>query len=378
MSPLSGSRGHSSVTLIFLPTPPRKPSSESYSSSIGLWITNSISLGSNPNIFKWFIGLWLSYLSPIFSGHLHEYDAEISSYQHALSLLPRSAPTHASDVYYLAMLRLNRYALSELKQQDDLEQSIIGFTEAILSLPLPQDSPFQFPNINLAFRSLTATISLLAKKSRHPKDVECSTIYIRYLRGLLHDIHIPFSFPVTANLVSSLVLKVELELGDVDENIEEMADLCDKLLDSDISTDSLTRSIMHFVETVDDYVIQPFGMRNPSEKVISCLQKAIIRLPDLPQVSIMLAKYLFCCFEKTVLDNDYNKGMAILDKVISFCGPGDTPSPYQEQALQPTITFSFVRFFMSGKPEHLEQAIYLNRTLLDWLSLEDPDHAIIP
>src|SRR5216683_1681705 len=144
MSPLSGSRGHSPVTLIFLPTPPRKPSSESYSSSIGLWITNSISLGSNPNIFKWFIGLWLSYLSPIFSGHLHEYDAEISSYQHALSLLPRSAPTHASDVYYLAMLRLNCYTLSELKQQDDLEQSIIGFTAAILSLPLPQVSPFLF------------------------------------------------------------------------------------------------------------------------------------------------------------------------------------------------------------------------------------------
>src|SRR5216683_6262003 len=42
---------HSPVTLIFLPTPPRKPSSESYSSSIEryieLWMTNSVSLGSN-------------------------------------------------------------------------------------------------------------------------------------------------------------------------------------------------------------------------------------------------------------------------------------------------------------------------------------------
>src|SRR5216683_4989849 len=46
-SPLSGSRGHSPVTLIFLPTAPRKPSSESYSSSIELWMTNSVSLGSN-------------------------------------------------------------------------------------------------------------------------------------------------------------------------------------------------------------------------------------------------------------------------------------------------------------------------------------------
>src|SRR6266851_8843599 len=38
---------HSPVTLIFLPTPLRKPSSESYSSSIELWMMNSVSLGSN-------------------------------------------------------------------------------------------------------------------------------------------------------------------------------------------------------------------------------------------------------------------------------------------------------------------------------------------
>jgi hypothetical protein len=38
---------HFPATLIFLPTPPHKPSSESYSSSIGLWMTNSVSLGSS-------------------------------------------------------------------------------------------------------------------------------------------------------------------------------------------------------------------------------------------------------------------------------------------------------------------------------------------
>src|SRR6267154_1857473 len=67
--------GHRSpVTLIFLPTPPRKPSSESYSSSIEryieLWMTNSVSLGSNPDVFERSVVLRLSYLSPIFSGLL--------------------------------------------------------------------------------------------------------------------------------------------------------------------------------------------------------------------------------------------------------------------------------------------------------------------
>jgi hypothetical protein len=116
---------HSPVTLIF-PTTPRKPSSESYSSSIELWMTNSVSLGSNPDVFERSVGLQLSYLSPIFSGHLHECDTEISLCQYVLSLLPRSAPMHALGVYGLATARLERYTLS--KQQDDLEQSILGFT----------------------------------------------------------------------------------------------------------------------------------------------------------------------------------------------------------------------------------------------------------
>jgi hypothetical protein len=75
-------------------------------------------------------------------------------------------------VYSLATARLERYLLS--KQQDDLEQSILGFTEAILSLP----HPLPFPNINEAFHSLTLAISLRAEKFMHPEDVKCRTIYV--------------------------------------------------------------------------------------------------------------------------------------------------------------------------------------------------------
>ena len=113
-------------------------------------MTDSVSLGSNPNVGERPLGLRLSYLSSIFSDHLHECDAEISSYQYALSLLPRSAPTHASDVYHLATARLERYLLLNRQPEDDLEESILGFTEAILSLPLPRDSLIPFPNINNA------------------------------------------------------------------------------------------------------------------------------------------------------------------------------------------------------------------------------------
>jgi len=155
-----------------------------------------------------------------------------------LSSLPRSSPARASDVYRLATARLERYLLS--KQPDDLEQSILGFTEAILTL--------LFPNVNQAFDFLTLAIFLRAAESKHPEDVKYSVIYLRYWRGLLHDVHNPLSFLVTSFLVSALAFQAESELGDMDQDIEEMADLCDELLDSDISTDSLTLPHYAFCE----------------------------------------------------------------------------------------------------------------------------------
>src|SRR5712671_3334010 len=234
-------------------------------------MTDNVSLGSNPNVGERPLGLRLSYLSFIFSGRLHQYDAEISSYQYALSLLPRSAPTHASDVYHLATARLLRYSLLNHQPEDDLEESILGFTEAILSLPLPRDSPLPFPNINSAFHSLAVAISLRGDKSKHPEDIKCSVIYLRYLRGLPPDIHNRFPMPITRNLVCALAWQVESEVGNVDQDIEEMTDLCDELLNSDTSTDSLTGAIGAFADTVFDRT-ETVTARILSEKVIGCLR----------------------------------------------------------------------------------------------------------
>src|SRR5216683_2884394 len=274
-------------------------------------MTDNVSLRSNPNIGERPLGLRLSYLSSIFSGDLHECDAEISSYQYALSLLPRSAPTHASDVYHLATARLERYSLLNHQPQDDLEESILGFTEAILSLPLPRNSPLPFPNINSAFYSLTVAISLRGEKSRHPEDIKCSVIYLRYLRGLPPDIHNRFSIPVTTSLVCSLALQVESGVGNVDQDIEEMMVLCDELLNSDTSTDYLTGAIITFADTV--LCTSTVMARIPSEKVIGCLRAAHRRLP-LHKVSVALAQCLYYRFDMTVSEDDYNEGMAILDE----------------------------------------------------------------
>src|SRR6266851_8799096 len=231
------------------------------------------------------LGMRWSYLSSIFSGRLHQCDAEISSYQYALSLSPRSEPTHASDVCHLARARLGRYELLNRQPEDDLEQSILGFTEAIFSLPVPLDSPLPFPNIISTFYFLTFAIFLRIEKSRHPEDIKCSVIYFRYLRGLLPDIYNGFSNPVTPVLVGALALQVESKVENVDQDIDEMIDLCDELLNSDTSTDTLAGPIIAFAKTVL-YHTRIVMARIPSEKVIGCLRTAKRRLPDLHKVSV--------------------------------------------------------------------------------------------
>jgi hypothetical protein len=131
----------------------------------------------------------------------------------------------------LAMTSLVRYILSG--QQDDLEQS-----------------------------TLTLAISLRADKFRHPDDVKYSTMCLRYLRRQQHDVPTDFPIPVTANLVGSLALQAEA-LGEVGQDIEEMADLCNDLLDCDISPDTLIDPIMAFARTVRARSEEKFWSTNP-------------------------------------------------------------------------------------------------------------------
>jgi len=215
-------------------------------------------------------------------------------------------------------------------------------------------------------------IFLRAIKSRRPDDIKCCIMYQRCLRGQRHDIHNHFSSPVTGFLIGALALQAELELGDVDQDLEEMADLCDELLNSDISSDALPTPIMAFAKTADVRGKETFGMRIPSGKVIGCLRKAVIRLPDLHFVSAVFAESLVRRFYLTTSDGDYKEGMAILDKLTSFRGPEDTQSPYREIALNLKVLFSFFQFQTSGKPEHLEEAINLIRTSLDRVSPGHP------
>ena len=266
-----------------------------------------------------------------------------------------------------------------MRQLDDLDESILIFTKAIY-LPLPltlvtKDAPSSFLNIVQIFYHLATKVFFRAKDSGQPDDVRSCIQFFRYLHGQWHDISMTFPVPVTTVLVHTLAMQVALELGDVDQAIDDMAGLCDELLNADISIRFMTGPIEHFAGAINAHPRDHLEWRIRSEKAIDFLRKATLRLPGLHQVSMVLAQSLFIRFVVTPSGDDYEEGMAILDRILAFHGPGDEPSSHRGEALSLAALFSGAQFHAYGKPMDLEHAIYRHRALLDGTSIEDPNRA---
>ena len=273
-------------------------------------------------------------------------------------------------VQNVAIAKFFRYWLS--RQQDDLEQSILGFTEAIYH-ELPGDLRPHGLTIVQIFGSLTHALIIRVQEFRRPGDIKCCLMLLRHLHGQWHDVPINLPFPVTETLAHVLADQMESNLGDMGRDIEEMADLCDELLDTDISTESLTSLVMFFARAAAAHFARKLeGQIHPSEKVISCLRKATMRLPDSDNIQLTLSHFLCFRFMSSGSDDDYEEGMAILEKFITFHSPQDRPHPYRLLALDMVAGLASTRFSRSGKSEHLEQAICRFRVLLHETSPEDP------
>ncbi len=256
------------------------------------------------------------------------------------------------------MARFERYKI--LKDSDDLDRSVLRFTEA-MSLPLPWDKRCR--SIFEIFFALTLALVHRAEDSRQAEDVTRSIIHLRYLRAQSLEAFNISPNRVTGLLVDALGIQSEMRLGDARQDIEEMVVLCHELLKSDIPTTSLSGFIMGLVQAVAAQFVRFNERHEPSDKVIECLREANRRLPDSHDVSTVLALSLFGRFLITYSNDDYEEGTIILNKVIH--APGNGPTPHKEAALRLVTTFSQARSFMFGKPEHLEQAIHSMRTLLD-------------
>ncbi|KAI9460741.1 hypothetical protein F5148DRAFT_252894 [Russula earlei] len=295
---------------------------------------------------------------------LLELDGHISSLQNTLSSLLQSYPRRVYWLQLLAMARYERHRLSG--QVNDLDMSILHFTETIF-LPLPwHGCPL---NITQVFSSILAAFSRRSYVSRQSGDVKWCIKYLHYLSAQPPD---PFNLIaafVAGDIVSESASKTELEPRDRMQYIDEMAVVYHNLLKSGTSIPTLSDAIMAFVGVVRD----TFGtQRELSEKVIGFLSDMNKCVPDSHKISMALAESLFGRFERTLSNDDYEEGVAILDKIICSHAPGDRPSEFRGSALRLSAWFAITRANKCGKPEYVGKEICRFRTLLAGASLEDP------
>jgi len=227
-------------------------------------VTYNVSSESDPQCFGPSYGLKYLANDSIFSDRLHKLNSDIPILRHVVTTLPRTSPMRFWCIQDLAVGLNARYRW--LRQVDDLEQSILHYTEVIFLLP-----PWNSRGPNIA-QNLFSVAKLLMHRATHtgpPEDVKEAVIYLRYLRGQSPEAFNISLDGVKENLVIALAFQFCVGLGDAKQDIEEMADIFLELLNSDIWRTS-TGTIAAFVKVVELRHRSWGEGKEPPAKVIDC------------------------------------------------------------------------------------------------------------
>ncbi|KAH9005615.1 CHAT domain-containing protein [Lactarius hatsudake] len=291
-------------------------------------------------------------------------DGHIAVLQNVPSRLTRSHLEHINGVHALAMARFARYTLSQ--QKEDLDKSILHYTEAILLHPVSRGG--HSLNIVKVLSYLARTLLYRSEKFEQPEDVKYSIVYFHYLRGLPLDSFDVSRHIVTTSLIQALGIQVMSEAGDGTHNVNEMVDLCRELLDPNISADFLVAAIWSLGGAVTS-VCSPVRSVQLLDKAIGCLRDAArVCTPGSHLVLYALAHTLFTRFMETHSNDDYEEAMAQLERILDPNQPGERPDSAQNLALCLAGTLVFVRSTIYENPEYSEVTISRLRTLLSSFS----------
>ena len=265
----------------------------------------------------------------------------------------------------LAQKRHFRYR--QLNQREDLDKEIVHLTELILLSPLSwlQRGPIILSSVYL----LASALILRSNASKRPEDAICATKYLSHLRDQPHEIPILPRFEVTTLLVDALASQVELEAGNVMQNIGEMAVLSRELLEtSDVDATHLILLIHHVVTSK----IRPGVLDQPLDEVIEFWRVARKRRPDLLEGHIAFAVYLAHRYLITCVNDDYEEAASILDDIITR-SPGNSQdeSVYRAYATGFVTELAMVRSRVYQTPENLEEAFYCTRTCASSSSVKE-------
>ena len=293
-----------------------------------------------------------------FTGSIHEINSSITQSQYLLSIFPRSDLRRLLPILSLAFMRLDRYTLSN--QREDLDKAILHLTESILLLPL---SRLQHDPIALGLLFLLArALFLRSCVSKQPEDAICATKYLSHLRDQSHEIPSIPRYQVTELLVNALTLQVELEAGNVKQNIREMVVLSRELLEtSDVDA-------AHFIIAIHA-VMSNIRLDDPDQRLDELIEFSRVarkRRPDLLEGHMMLAKSLGRRYVMTCVNRDYEEATFILDEIIANSSSWNNQDGFVAEARAHAIglvtALAGLRSVVYQTPENVEEAIYRTRT----------------
>ncbi|KAI9462889.1 CHAT domain-containing protein [Lactarius psammicola] len=287
--------------------------------------------------------------------------------QNSLSLYPRSHPIHIVGIYTLAIARLNRYILSQ--EKEDLDKCIVHYTEAAFLPPVSQ-AGLSLNVVQILFH-LASALLVRSEKFQQPHAVKYSIEYFRYLRGLpLDSFDVPRNI-VASSLIRALAIQVEPDAGDGARNIKEIVVLCRELLTSDISADLLVGAFISLSQAVDAEYNQGRSIELIDE-VIECLRDAVnVCPPSSHDVLIALVGKLCIRYMDTHSNDDYEEATALLEMILDPNQPGGCPESIRALALLPATVLTYARSSIFKNPEYSEVAIPRLRAELGSPSIDE-------
>ena len=198
--------------------------------------------------------------------------------------------------------------------------------------------------------------------SQQPEDAICGTKYLFHLRNQPHKIPAIPNRGVTELLVVALAMQVELEAGNVMQNIREIAILSSELFSLNTSDVDTTYPILFLHEFVVSK-FRPGDPAQPLDELIEFSRVATKRRPDLLEGRMTFARSLVYRYSMTCENHDYEEATSMLDEIIAYISPGNSQDEYfRSQATILVITLSGMRSAFYHTPEYLEEVIYRART----------------
>jgi CHAT domain-containing protein len=305
---------------------------------------------------------------------IDEIDKLISDAQDVLTLLPRSSRQRASLLSDLGEMWMCRFNLSD--DERDIETSILQSTHAIF-LPFHFSTRRSQDPISVLF-CLAEALFHRSCKFGLPNDIRYCIKYLHHLRDFspeAFDIIFPTRDDVTILLVRAIAHQQETEPGNVMQGIEEISVLCCEFLSSDLPEPQLVEAVATCVVALSTHI--DHSRFQPPQQVIECLREVDTRLPNSHATSIFLGQTYTVRFSVTQSNEDYERAMAPLDKIIASHSPADTPTQYSRIAFRVAAELAHTRFLLYKDPKYLEEAIFRCRAHLSSTSLEDPERGAI-